>query len=205
MTDEIHITLMRHGRSRADDEQVHEGRYDSPLTEKGITQAQARADDFKAREFLFDMIISSTLIRAVKTATIIGQSLNVPIEKDPDWMEFNNGPLAGLPFDIAEERFPTPKFRSPYEPFHGTGESDWEIHRRGARAVENVIRRGSGSYLVVAHGGILNAALRNIFGTPPFSWIHGTVFILGDTGYIRLIYQPSNDRWKFLELNPGFN
>ena len=26
---------MRHGRSRADDELVHEGRYDSPLTDVG--------------------------------------------------------------------------------------------------------------------------------------------------------------------------
>ena len=26
---------MRHGRSRADDEMVHEGRYDSPLTDIG--------------------------------------------------------------------------------------------------------------------------------------------------------------------------
>ena len=28
---DIFITFMRHGRSRADDEQVHEGRYDSLL------------------------------------------------------------------------------------------------------------------------------------------------------------------------------
>lgn len=37
MSNEIHLTLLRHGRSRADDEEVHEGRYDSPLTEAGRT------------------------------------------------------------------------------------------------------------------------------------------------------------------------
>ena len=204
MTGEIYITLMRHGRSRADDEEVHEGRYDSPLTETGISQVQARARDFLSRKFTFEKIISSTLIRAHESARIIGQALNIPIETDPDWMEFNNGPLAGLSYKVAEERYPTPKFRNPYEPFCGTGESDWEFHRRASQAVENVIRRGAGNYLVVAHGGILNAALRNILGTPPFTWQQGSVFIFGDTGYIRLIYQPTNNRWKLLEFNGGF-
>ena len=33
---------MRHGRSRADDELVHEGRYDSPLTDVGRTLGARR-------------------------------------------------------------------------------------------------------------------------------------------------------------------
>ena len=142
MDNKIYITLLRHGRSRADDEQVHEGRYDSPLTETGRTQARARAQLFIERNFRFDKIISSTLIRAHQTAEVIGQVLNVPIETDPDWMEFNNGPLAGLPFAVAEERFPRPSFRNPYQPFHGTGESDWEAHRRGSQAIENAALAG---------------------------------------------------------------
>jgi broad specificity phosphatase PhoE len=38
----LELTLLRHGRSRADDEQVHDGRYDSPLTALGIEQAGRR-------------------------------------------------------------------------------------------------------------------------------------------------------------------
>ncbi|WKZ39681.1 MAG: histidine phosphatase family protein [Anaerolineales bacterium] len=204
MKDEIHITLLRHGRSRADDEQVHEGRYDSPLTETGRSQAQARAQDFLTRGFQFDAIVASTLIRAHETADIIGAALKVPVETDPDWMEFDNGPLAGLPYTVAEERYPTPQFRNPYEPFCGTGESDWDTHCRAAKAVEKIIRRGVGTYLVTAHGGILNAALRGIIGTPPFSWLHGTMFVFGDTGYIRLVYRPSRNQWRVLEFIPGF-
>lgn len=204
MNEDINITLMRHGRSRADDEGVHEGRYDSPLTETGSLQAKTRAEDFLRREFKFDTIIASTLIRAKETARIIGQTLNVSVETNPEWMEFNNGPLAGLAFDVAEERYPTPPFRNPYEPFHGTGESDWEFHRRGSKAVEDIIHRGTGTYLIVAHGGILNAALRSILGAPPFIWRQGAVFTFGDTGYIRLTYQPAHNRWKFLEFNAGF-
>jgi len=42
MDPKIFITFMRHGRSRADDENVHEGRYDSPLTEIGRAQIRQR-------------------------------------------------------------------------------------------------------------------------------------------------------------------
>ena len=37
------IIFLRHGRSKADDERKHEGRYDSPLTEVGKEQAKRRA------------------------------------------------------------------------------------------------------------------------------------------------------------------
>jgi 2,3-bisphosphoglycerate-dependent phosphoglycerate mutase len=75
MRDEIQITLLRHGRSRADDEEVHEGMYDSPLTEVGRSQALARAQEYLSRKFSFDKIISSPLQRAQETAIIIARSL----------------------------------------------------------------------------------------------------------------------------------
>jgi len=203
MTDEIQVTFLRHGRSRADDEKVHEGRYDSPLTEVGRSQAHTRAQDFISRNFHFDKIVSSTLQRAHETAIIIGQLLNVSVEIDTDWMEMDNGPLAGLPRDVAAERYPRPVFRNPYEPFCGTGESDWELYSRGARAVEKIIRRGVGNYLVVAHGGILNSAMRTIVGAQPFVNQQGMAFEFGDTGYARLVYRPSEHLWRFLEFNVG--
>jgi 2,3-bisphosphoglycerate-dependent phosphoglycerate mutase len=201
--EETNITFLRHGRSRADDEKVHEGRYDSPLTDMGRAQAHARAKEFLSRNFHFDSIVASTLQRAYETAKIIGELLNVSVETDPDWMEMDNGPLAGLSRDAAMERFPIPVFRNPYEPFCGTGESDWEIYCRAARAVEKMIRRGAGTYLVVAHGGILNDALRTITGAQPFVNRQGIAFGFGDTGYARLVYYPSEHLWRFLEFNPG--
>ena len=181
MKEEIHVTFLRHGRSRADDEGVHEGRYDSPLTDVGRSQVQVRAQEFLSRGFQFDKIFSSTLQRAQETAIIIGQTLGVSVEKDSDWMEMDNGPLAGMAREIAEKEYPKPIFRNPYEPFCGSGESDWEIYCRAAKAVEKIIRHGTGSYLVVAHGGILNSALRTIVGAQPFINQQGIVFGFGDT------------------------
>ena len=117
MDDTLHITLMRHGRSRADDEEVHEGRYDSPLTDVGRSQVRARAEEWKRSGVTFDLIVASTLVRASESAQIVGEVLDVPIEYDPDWMEQDNGPLAGLPFEVARERYPNPKFANPFDPF----------------------------------------------------------------------------------------
>ena len=48
----------------------------------------------------------------------------------------------------------------------------------------------AGQYLVVAHGGILNAALRGIVGAQPNVDGRGIWFALGDTGYARAAYIP---------------
>jgi len=200
----IELTLMRHGRSRADDENVHEGRYDSPLTEVGREQVTRRAEHWLAEGVSFDAIIASTLQRAHETARIIGRILGASVETDPDWMEFNNGPLAGLTFEEANRLYPMPAFRNLYEPFHGSGESEWEFHSRAARGVQSVVRRGTGRYLVVAHGGTLNMALRVIVGTPPVVMRQGIQFAFEDAGFARLSYYPGKHVWVLREMQPGF-
>jgi 2,3-bisphosphoglycerate-dependent phosphoglycerate mutase len=203
MQNKILITLLRHGRSRADDEGVHEGRYDSPLTEVGRAQVEKRTQDFLQHNFQFDMIIASTLQRANETARIIGSNLGVVVEDDPDWMEWDNGPLAGLPFDVAEERYPKPAFRNPYTPIAGDGESEWDTYIRAASAVQKLVQRGPGAYLVVAHGGILNTALKTMMGALPTVNQQGFAIAFGDTGYVRLAFYPEEQRWVLLEFLPG--
>jgi len=200
MDTNIYVTFMRHGRSRADDEEVHEGRYDSPMTDMGREQVRSRAQAWLETGVCFDLIIASTLVRAYESAQIIGQLLDIPVETNPDWMEFNNGPLAGLKWEYAAEHYPQPDFRNPYEPFWETGESDWEVYSRAARAVASVIRRGPGRYLVVAHGGILNDALRTIHGCGPNINNSGVWFRFGDAGYAHTVYNPKKHRWGLLEL-----
>ncbi len=199
----INLTLLRHGRSRADDEGVHEGRYDSPLTEVGRAQVHRRAQDFLQRGFQFDLIIASALQRANETARIIASTLDISVVDDPDWMEWDNGPLAGLSFNVAEERYPRPDFRTPYTPMAGSGESGWDIYSRAARAMQKMVQRGPGSYLVVAHGGILNTALKTMIGAQPTVNQQGFTLAFGDTGYVRLAYYPGEHRWVLLEFLPG--
>jgi 2,3-bisphosphoglycerate-dependent phosphoglycerate mutase len=197
---EIKITFMRHGRAQHHDDGLHGGHYDSLLTEVGKSQVQTRALSWQAEGVRFDCIVASTLQRAQTSAQIIGAILGAPVETDADWMELDNGPLAGMSRQVALVRYPKPAFRNPYEPFCGSGESDWELHCRAARAVEKVVRRSAGNYLVVAHGGILNAALRTIVGAQPPVNRQGIWFAFGDTGYVRTAYDPAQHQWVIEEL-----
>lgn len=201
--EQLEITFLRHGRSRADDEDVLEGRYDSPLTEAGQAQARDRGEQWLQAGVHFDQVIHSTLARARSTAEIVAGILGAPLEPEPAWMEMDNGQLSGLSHAAAAVRFPMRAFFNPFDRKGLSGESDVDLQTRAMLAVQNVVRRGPGRYLVVAHGGILNAALRVIAGAPHPVNFHGVWFAFGDLGYARFTYQPANHRWTMREFCGG--
>ena len=120
------LLIIRHGESEADILDVHEGRADFHLTEKGHAQAQAMAEFVKAN-YTVDKIYSSTLKRAFQTATHLSDEINVPIIAEEQLMEFNNGLLAGLSWEEADKKYPKvnnlPVHASVYEQ-----ESQLEFH-----------------------------------------------------------------------------
>ena len=204
MNEATYITLMRHGRSRADDEMVHEGRYDAPLTDKGRNQVRSRATEWKRSAVTFDLIVASTLVRASESAQIVGDVLDAPVEYDPGWMERDNGPLAGLPFAVGREQYPRPDSANPFEPYlptTGEGESGWDLMSRAAGALQRVVRRGPGSYLVVAHGGVLSAAMYCILGISPPLTGTGVRFVFGDSCFVRISYDPDRHLWTIREMS----
>ncbi len=204
MPEPIFLTLLRHGRSLADDEGVHEGRYDSPLTERGRQQLSQRAIGWQREGKFFDLIIGSPLQRARTSAEIVASIIPAPLELLDEWMEMDNGPLAKMSFEEAERLYPTPAFRNPYEPFCVSGESGWQLHIRSAQAVEALIRRGAGRYLVVSHGMILNAAMRMIMGISPAVNQSGTFFSFGDAGFATFRYKAHKHQWLLQEFEQGF-
>ena len=66
-----------------------------------------------------------------------------------------------------------------------------------------VIRRGSGGYLIVGHGGIPNAALRCVVGAQPPVNDLGVWFEFGDTGYARMAFYPETSCWVVEGLGNG--
>jgi 2,3-bisphosphoglycerate-dependent phosphoglycerate mutase len=199
----ILITMLRHGRSRADDEGVHEGRYDSPLTAVGQAQARARAAGWARAGVAFGRIVCSPLVRARETAETVGSALGVDVRVEASWAEFDNGRLAGLTFAEADRLFPQRSPATPYDRRGETGETLVELHCRAAKALQQVVIECPGSTLVVAHGGIINAAIRAALGMPLPAGGLWTGFHLGDTGYIRLAYDPGGPSWACLEFSPG--
>lgn len=159
------LTLLRHGRSRADDEGVHEGRYDSPLTDVGREQARRLAAYWQANPPGFDRAYCSTLQRAQQTAQVMAGALALPLTPSDLLREWDNGPLAGMDREEALEKYPIPAFRHDLDPFtQDGGESQAAIRARALQTLALVWQGGGEDILVVSHGGFLNSMLRELLG-----------------------------------------
>lgn len=195
------ITLLRHGESEGNSSDILQGQSDFPLTRTGVEQAQRLARTWKSWEEKFDLIISSPLLRALKTAEIVAETLEVPVESDPMWMERNFGHLQGVDLHELDSQRLTVDFFHPYEPIGGDGESQLDLYARASLALQKIIRHPAGSYLVVSHGGILNKALYVIMGITPQGHYNSPIFHFGNTGYAQFRYNYSTRQWAVLSLN----
>ena len=196
-----HITFLRHGESVGNVEDRFQGHADFPLTDKGRLQAQALADRWQGEGVTFDRCVASPLLRACQTAEIISRKLKIPLELDSDWMEINNGLVAGLTPDQAEQVAPRPDFMTPYTHYGETGESRWEVYLRAGRAIQHVLDRRPGRYLVVAHGGVLNMALYAILGIPVQADSGGPRFTFDNTTFATFTYEPERHNWRMLNFD----
>jgi 2,3-bisphosphoglycerate-dependent phosphoglycerate mutase len=197
----VTITFLRHGESVGNLENRFQGHADFPLTEKGRLQAQALVNRWKAKAITFDRVISSPLLRARQTAEIICLELNLSLEIDPDWMEINNGVLAGLNDEEAGRVAPRPVFMTPYTRTGKTGESRWEVYLRAGRNIQKLLDDSTGRILVVAHGGILNMALYSILGISPQADSTGPQFIFRNTTFATLSYEAEHHNWNLLTFD----
>jgi 2,3-bisphosphoglycerate-dependent phosphoglycerate mutase len=195
------ITLLRHGESIGNAAGYHQGQSDFELNDTGRAQAQALANRWRAEGRIFDQIVSSPLARAQETAEIIAAALNAPIDLDPIWMERDNGKYAGLHPSEAQRLYPRPVFSSIYDPVGVTGESQWELYLRAGRAVQDLLKRPSGRYLVVSHGGLLNMVMYCILGIVPQANFHGARFRFRNTAFAVLYYNPGTHSWVLDRLN----
>jgi broad specificity phosphatase PhoE len=82
--------LMRHGAPQYDmgEERGLIGAFRDmvPLTEEGIVQVEARADDF--RPLKIDLILSSPMTRSLQTAALLSRELDLPLSVDFDLHEW---------------------------------------------------------------------------------------------------------------------
>ena len=198
------FVLMRHGRSVADDEMKHEGRFDSELTENGVAQAKGTTELLLKSNYSFRAIITSPLKRALRTAEIINENYKVEIIKNELLMEQDNGILAGQNKKDALMKYPMPSFYSPFRYFpENSGENEIMLHARGGLAVNSLIRIDPGQYLIIGHGGILNAMIRNMLGINLKSNGSGVTFLLRDNGYIDIDYDENKNHWIIRNMSEG--
>lgn len=196
-----HIILLRHGESVGNAEGRHQGQSDFPLTDTGRAQAHALARRWQSEGVSFDQVIASPLLRAYQTAEIIANTLHLSLEVGEVWMERDNGYYAGLTPEEANRLYPRPAFMSPYRFVGETGESQWELYLRAGRAIQDLLDRPAGRYLVVSHGGLLNMVLYAILGIAPQANFQGPRFRFNNTAFATLTYYPDRHIWALSGIN----
>lgn len=198
-----HVVFLRHGQSVGNAQGRFQGHADFPLTELGLAQARALAERWQAQGLTFDRCIASPLLRARQTAEIICAALNLPLELDPDWMEIDNGKIAGMTPEEGERLVPRPPFMTPYTHYGETGESRWELYLRAARNIQRLVDSPPGRILVVAHGGILNMTMYAILGIPVQADWSGPRFLFRNTTFAAFEYYPERHNWYLIGFDSG--
>jgi probable phosphoglycerate mutase len=138
---------------------------DEGLTPIGVRQAERLRDRLAATgEIGADVLIASTLPRAMRTAEIIAPVLGVPIIPDDDVQEMRVGELDGLPWEQAQELW-ADHHVDPYQPLGPGGENWPQFQLRVATALHRIITEHAGkSIVVVCHGGVVDGSFGYFFG-----------------------------------------
>jgi len=88
--------LVRHGQDQDNQNSILNGHRDTPLTKIGIEQANTLANEIKKLNLKIDLILSSPLQRAYKTATILSEKLSLaPPLAEPLLIERDFGIMTG--------------------------------------------------------------------------------------------------------------
>ena len=98
------IYLARHGETEWNEKGILQGTMDSPLTKKGILEAETLRDTLK--EVVFDKVFCSYLERSRKTAEIICEGKDVDIISLDGLQEINYGSWQGTLVSEIKEKHP---------------------------------------------------------------------------------------------------
>lgn len=160
------IYLVRHGENKANlTKEFSYKKVDYPLTPKGVIQAQQTAAYFKDKDI--DAIYASPLKRAYETAQIIAQPIGLePIIKE-EFREVNVGSLEGQPptkeLWTLHNNVIQDWFKGHLESAFPDGENFLMVVARMRAGLEQVVReQPHKNVVIVAHGGIFSASIKDI-------------------------------------------
>ena len=155
----MRFIFIRHGK---DDDKYRGGWSNKDITTEGKEQAE------KLAKYLYDnkdnlnitKIITSDLKRAMSTADIINEYLNLPIELDSNLREMNNGDLAGMLNDEALNKYPGLFFSAlEMDEKYPNGENPIDFYNRikdWFYKTINCYKDKDGNILIITHGGVIS-------------------------------------------------
>lgn len=149
--------FIRHGQSVTNAAGIMAGGgTDAPLTDFGRSQAVAAATVLAKQKIRPAAIISSPMQRALDTASIINQALDLPLQSLEDLREHCVGAWEGKPWPEVQKLWDQGILDAP------GGETWLEFQQRVKRGMQQSLAQ-PGPVLVVAHGGVW-AAMKGLYG-----------------------------------------
>ncbi|MDJ0766025.1 MAG: histidine phosphatase family protein [Myxococcota bacterium] len=158
-----HIYLVRHGETEANKEDIFRGRNEVPLNQNGLVQAKDTQTYFDA--IPIDLVISSPLSRATKTARIIFPQQEIRIE--PLLENLDMGDWSGQPKQLFRERHPDlwqKWVTAPETLKFPKGESLSDVYRRARTFLTWLESIDFTSAAVVSHRGVLKTIIAAAIG-----------------------------------------
>jgi probable phosphoglycerate mutase len=156
--------LVRHGETGWNAERRLQGHTDIDLNARGLAQAKQMAHAIKRINLAFDVLYTSDLQRATKTAKAIEQLFSMSAITNVGLRERHLGALQGLTIDEAPQLEPdlwkSHLSRNITEELRG-GESIQQFADRINNALEKIREQYLGkTVLLVSHGGALDMMYR---------------------------------------------
>ncbi len=150
----MRLYLLRHAVSEGNERGLFQGNLDFPLSERGKVQSLKAARFLKGR-FSFDAVISSPQKRALQTAEIVADVLNLSLKVDERIRELSYGVLEGKSHEEVKgwEIYPRWLENPVKNPIEGV-ENFESLTKRLTSFLEDL---GGESVLLVTHGGIIRA------------------------------------------------
>ena len=168
------LILLRHGQSQWNLENRFTGWEDVPLTEQGIAEAKVAGQLMKKNKVHIDVIFSSVLQRATKTAELAIKEMNLEqfwsdgqllMTKDQSLNEREYGDLVGLNKEETANKYGKEQVR--------IWRRSYDVSPPGGESLENVVTRVKPYFinyiepkinegqdvLIAAHGNSLRASM----------------------------------------------
>lgn len=150
---------MRHCEARGNTDGVFQGHSDCEISDRGYIQLDLLS--IRCRNMPIDVIYSSPLKRAYKTAEAINRFHGLEIRVDDRLKEINGGEWEGIPYDDLPKLYPKDFeiWRNrPYEFAPNSGETMREVYDRMWECITDIVKENPGKTVcVTSHG----CAIRN--------------------------------------------
>lgn len=161
----MRIYLVRHGETVLNQKKCYYGVTDADLSDRGVRQAVSLAPVFN--DIKMDQVITSPLLRAVRTADLVMQGKGPVHTRDDRLMEQNFGIFEGYTHDELTRRYPE-EYHSWNENFSDYSIPGGESFRDVRVRVDSFIKDlpAEGTLLLVAHKGTLGHLTASLLGMP---------------------------------------